>query len=111
MDAFSAGQVIGVRLPPSKTVKAQLALLEVAAEEIWEFRIRDTAPQLRVFGRFAEQDLFIALTHAGRDGLETDEDWRREKRRCTREWRRLFPSYNPHTGQTADDYLSNSFSP
>jgi hypothetical protein len=61
LDAYVAGKRIAVRLPPSKNVKADLALLDDPLDEIWEFRCTSAKPQIRVFGRFAEQDLFIAL--------------------------------------------------
>lgn len=108
LDAFSEGRMISVRLPPSKNVRAQLALLEPAGDEVWEFRIRNDRPQLRIFGHFAEKDLFVALTHAQRDAIITDEDWEKQKQRCRKEWNRFLSPFNPHTGQTADDYVSDA---
>jgi hypothetical protein len=54
LDAYVTGKRVAVRLPPSKNVKADLALLEAPLEEIWEFRCTSAKPQIRVFGRFAE---------------------------------------------------------
>lgn len=110
LDSFTEGLLWSVRIPPSTSVMAQIALLKDADEEVWELRIRDPKPGLRLFGRFSERDCFIALTWAERENLETDDDWLREKERCKREWRKFFPSFKPHTGSQADDYVSNSFS-
>ena len=110
LDGFTEGLSMSVRFPPSKAVAAQVALLENANEEVWELRIRDPKPGIRLFGRFSERNHFIALTWASRKDLETDDDWIREKERCKREWRRLFPSFPPHTGIEPNDYLSDSFS-
>lgn len=110
LDAFTEGLRMSVRLPPSKSVLAQIALLEDAEDEVWEIRVSDPRPGVRVFGRFSDRDCFIAMTWSEREKLITDDDWRREKERCKREWRKLFPSFNPHTGTKADDYVSNAFS-
>jgi hypothetical protein len=98
-----------VRLPPSKKVTAYLALLQDAKDEVWEFRCRDPNPQIRIFGRFAEKDLFIAFIKRNRPELSNDE-YQPVMEECKRHWRTLFPSYNPHHGSSADDYVSNCFS-
>jgi hypothetical protein len=106
LDNFVVGRLISVRLPPSKDVKARLALLEDAHEEVWEARCREPSPQVRIFGRFAERDLFIAFIKRNRDDVD---EFFAEKELTKRLWRTLFPSYNPHTGIKADDYVSHCF--
>jgi hypothetical protein len=109
-DAFISGQKISVRLPPSKNVTAQLAQLEEANDEVWEFRCREPSPQVRVFGRFAEKDLFISFIKRNRDEFESNNDFLPVMEECKRHWRTFFPSYNPYRGSTADDYVSNCVS-
>ncbi len=107
LDAFTTGLRINVRIPPSKNVRAHLALLEDAEEEVWEFRCRDPDPQIRIFGRFAEKDLFVAFLTRSKPEVVTDSDYLVAKEEGKRQWRTFFPSYSPHTGKSPDDYVSN----
>lgn len=108
VDAFISGSPFGVRMPPSRSVKARLALLDDPSHEVWEIRTRDPKPGVRIFGRFAEGDCFVALTWAFREEVNND-DWTREIERCKREWRTLFPTYNPLSGGDVDAYVTNAF--
>jgi hypothetical protein len=103
IDSFINNSRIKVRLPPSKSVKAQLALLEPPDEEIWEFRTEK--PAVRVFGRFAEFNIFIALNTELRENI--DDDFAREKEECKRLWRYFFQSYKPYHGTEISDYIDN----
>jgi hypothetical protein len=109
LDTFISGDIISVRLPPSKNVGAQLAQLENRFEEVWEFRSREPKPGLRVFGRFLKCNHFLATNYASRCDLKEDSDWLREKQVCKRRWRTFFPSYNPLSGVEVHDYVSNAF--
>lgn len=104
IDAFVDNRRILARYPPSKSTKAQLALLCPVTEQVWEFR-SPPKPGIRVFGRFADFDVFIATNVELRERI--DDDFRREKEICKRFWRTLFPSYKPLTGTKLSDYLSN----
>jgi hypothetical protein len=91
-----------------------LAQLKRPAEEVWEFRLRRPKPSIRVFGRFAARDFFVALTWTYRLDLgpQGSEVWDSEKQRCVAEWRRLFfgATYQPLTnGSYPDDYISNYY--
>ena len=109
VDTYISGDLMSVRMPPSKSVRAQLAQLEPASEEAWELRIRDPRPGVRLIGRFAEKDVLIALTVAFRDDLDTPAKWSAEIERCKREWRILFPTFPPLSGIEANDYISNIY--
>lgn len=109
IDTFISGSLMAVRMPPSKSAKAQIALLADRADEVWEFRIRDPRPGLRIFGRFSEKDTFIALTTAFREQIGADDDWVAEIERCKREWRTYFPTFPPHSGPDAYAYITNIF--
>lgn len=109
IDTFINGTLMSARMPPSKSVSAQLALLDPAGDEVWEVRSRDPKPGVRIFGRFAEKDHLIALTRAFREDLQSNDDWLRETERCKRQWKLFFPSYTPFTGSTVHDYGSNLF--
>jgi hypothetical protein len=105
LDGFVSNLRMVVRAPGSKSTKAQLAKLELYEEEVWAFRTQ--RPGVRVFGRFAEFDVFIALNIELRENI--DDDFKREKEECKREWRKFFPHYNPHRGERSSEYLSNFY--
>ncbi len=109
VDTFTSNALMSARLPPSKSVLAQLALLEPGVSEICEIRSRDPKPGVRRFGSFAARNHFVALTYAFRENLETDEDWIRETERYKLAWRTLFPTYHPFSGTSVDDYATNLF--
>ena len=110
IDTFIGGGWMSARMPPSKSVRAQIALLEPASDKVWEFRSRDPKPGVRIFGHFAEKDHFVALTVAFREQLDTEEDWRREIERCKRQWRTFFSSYKPMSGADVHEYATNLLS-
>lgn len=118
LDNFVEGRRISVRLPPSKKVDAYIALLDKADEEIWEIRVRDPRPGVRIFGRFACLNVFIGLLPVYREDLTDskaikpkeaeDKLWNQAKLRCRSEWEKLFPLVAPHTGKIPHDYISNN---
>lgn len=110
LDTFISGDLMSVRMPPSKSVSAQIALLEDAKDQVWEIRVHDPKPGVRIFGRFAEKDVFLALTIGFRENYKTNADWVPAIERCKRTWRTYFPTYTPLSGLQPDDYISKSFS-
>jgi hypothetical protein len=73
-------------------------------QEVWEFKVRGRAKQqLRSFGRFAQTDVFVALTGpVDRQHC----DYNAEIVRCQQEWGTLLPGRSPIHGSTIDDYIS-----
>jgi len=83
-------------------------------DEIWELRSRSHDPGLRVFGRFAAFDVFVALSWQKRSDLggPKSRSWRDAKVHCATDWKNLFPAYDPiHENAAADfrAYVSNYF--
>lgn len=78
--------------------------------EVWEFIDKVPPPSLRLFGRFATRNVFVATHVRERRWLlgYNSFRWRREQRRCVATWRQLFPTYDPHEGETIHEYLSNA---
>ncbi len=119
LDNFVAGRkVISVAKHPFKGGKtADLKRLEAPREEVWEWRSRHPKPGLRILGRFASKDIFIAFRYAERSGLgrarkvrgrmKESREWRDAKLRCKADWRNLFPAYNPFMASTLYGYVSN----
>jgi hypothetical protein len=87
--------------------------LEPVEDEVWELRSRDPEPQVRVFGRFALPDCFVATHAAFRDDLG-DLSWSRwegnnwpiEIQRCKSKWAVLLPSQIPFSGGSIHAYIT-----
>ena len=110
LEAYVSGDVLAVAKHPFKGGRdAYLKRLHQARDEVWEIRSRNPEPQIRIFGRFAAKDVFIAFTWAERPTLggPSSRAWRDAIVRCKTEWRRLFFAYDPFIGATYDDYISN----
>jgi hypothetical protein len=75
---------------------------------VWEIRIWDTKPQLRLFGRFAAKDVFVALIGpVGRFRI-TWQGFEQIKLQCISQWQQLFGTEEPVTkGDDIDAYISN----
>lgn len=113
IDGFIDGNAMRVRLPPSKSIQAALALLDPADAGVWEFRTRPDKQRnrsrygVRVFGIFAERDLFVAYSTVFKEDLLDTTEYTRELEFCRRQWRTHFYPYLPVVGATLDDYVSN----
>lgn len=108
IEAFILGRLIVVALKRDHK-HCRMARLDKPQEEVWEVRILDADPQLRIFGRFALRDVFVALVGPiDRGDLESDEDFEDVKMDCKRAWTDLFGiSYWPITGgSNIDVYIS-----
>jgi hypothetical protein len=115
LEGFARGDLVVGRMPPSKNVHTLIAQLEPVVENVWEFRVGEPRPGIRILGRFAEQDTFIATNLVNREDFldaatkrDNPRKWRDEVVRCKTIWTHLFPSYSPHTGNTIHDYISNA---
>jgi hypothetical protein len=84
--------------------------LKKPAHAVFEIRSRRPRPSIRVFGRFAQKDVFVALSAALRAPLagEGSRPWRDEIVRCHSLWRQLFPTYDPLTGDSLHDLISEN---
>jgi hypothetical protein len=110
LDAYVEGQVLPVAKHPFRDGRdAYFKRLHEARDEVWEIRSRHPDPQIRIFGRFAEKDVFIAFTWAERAELRGPKSraWRDAIVRCKTEWRRLFFAYDPFIGNDYNEYISN----
>jgi hypothetical protein len=112
-DMFVEGRLITMALddPYKKPKATYMARLGPPQDEVWEIRVLDPKPGIRLFGRFAEQDSLIVLTWARREELPGSKEWRDAREGCKAEWRRLFPTYNAITGNNVNEYVSNNAVP
>jgi hypothetical protein len=99
---------IFVRSAPRKKSSAFMSPLDPVSDEIWEIRVRDPKPGLRIFGSFVCQNVSVALTAASHECLSTKEDWNRAIQEYKGEWSRYFNSA-PFRGSYPHDYLTNAF--
>lgn len=113
LESFVTGRVISLELKPYTAREAYMARLDKPTDEVWDIRSRDPSPALRVFGRFAEQDIFIAFFWEIRKRLGDKQSpcWAPLIRRCKADWRKLFNPYPPHSGNTIHDYVSENAIP
>lgn len=115
LDAFTRHDEISVSEHPfEKPWDTHLARIHPVEKEVWDIRSLEP-PGTRCFGRFGGQNLFVALTWAYREDVESgddwcrDDDWGAEIRKFEKEWERLFKGIPLFRGDTLDDYLTNYF--
>lgn len=79
------------------------------ADWVWEIRSVADAPSLRVLGRFAMPDVFVALTIEERSELGewNSESWKRAKRTTIQRWNSCL-TIPPSEGTTENDFFSGA---
>lgn len=86
--------------------------LEPPPRDIWEIKITEPDPQLRLFCRFAEPDTLI-VTHAiNRNELGDDKGgrrWRGAMSDCENTWKQLFPNTPPWSGSKSGDFITENY--
>jgi hypothetical protein len=109
LDRFVSGAAITVALQAKAKTKVRDANLKrlYRENEVWEFRIRGSDPQQRVFGRFAEWNRFIALFSDNRPKL----DFEVASSRVYSDWERLLSRNPAKEGKKANDYVSEPVVP
>lgn len=117
LESLITAENITVCWEPRKARNEQIGRLCPVRDEVWDLRSQDPAPGLRVFFRFAEKNVFVALTCAPRSipvpwlprlPLLDSREWRRAIVECRNRWRNLFPAHEPISGSTADAYLTGA---
>lgn len=118
-DRFVEGQMVSLALHPFKKEKdAFLAILNPPEDRVFGFRVREPNPGLRVFGCFADPDVFVATNWERRDRLPSvtrgeldNEEWAKERQICLARWRQVAAAYQPHMGKTINDYITGNVIP
>ena len=115
LEMFVRGQVLSVSMTPYKHKKAYMGLLDPPERGFWDIRSRDPNPALRVFGHFADVNLFVALVWHPRSvevdgrpplGSAQDLSWEFAKLECEEAWRDLFPNHAPRIREKISDLIS-----
>lgn len=110
LDHFISGATLTVsREPYRKPKQTFLSRLDPGRDEVWVIRSRAPKPGIRVFGRFAQRDVFVALSWAWRSELDGpgSKDWRDAAVGCIAEWRRLLHPYEPLREGDLHDYATD----
>lgn len=109
-DNYIGGRILGLCLEPFKAKEAFMGLLDPESKGIFDIRSRDPEPGLRVFGGFAEIDIFVALAWRLRKemGSRADRDWRDARVTSSTLWTNLFGPYKPLTGGDIHDFISTN---
>jgi hypothetical protein len=118
LEAFVRGDPVSICLEPYVAGEAFLGRLAEPHEEVWDMRAREPNPALRLFGRFAAPDHFVAFDWRprskpwnGREPLNdrSDPGWEDEKEICKRQWTTLFPAHEPfHHLENASEYVTEN---
>ena len=115
LEMFVRGQVLSVSVTPYKHVRAYMGLLDPPEKGFWEIRSRDPNPSLRVFGHFADVNLFVALVWHPRSvevdgraplGGARELSWEFAKLECEEAWQDLFPNHRPRIREKVSDLIS-----
>jgi hypothetical protein len=87
-----------------------LFLLYPPSDAVWEIRSTGSDPSIRVFGLFADRDVYIAGSYAQREWLGgwQSREWRRIKRTARAVWRWLFPAYQPIVTTRISDVVTGA---
>lgn len=111
LDSCVQGGLISIAKSPFKAGTALLAQLDPPSDEVWEIRCRAPRPGIRVFGRFAERDTFIAFRWQFRNlmGGRYAHEWHWMIDDCQKDWSALFHPCPPHSGGSPSDYVSANF--
>jgi hypothetical protein len=114
-DRFVEGGIVSVALDPfEKRFDAFLAILYPPEERVFALRVRAPYPGIRVFGCFADTNIFVATNWERRDLLPNSEggsdpdtdEWKKERQICLARWRQVAQPYDPHEGNTIHDYIN-----
>ena len=117
LEAFVRGDPVSVCLRPYEAGAAFFGRLNRPDEEVWDVRLREPNPALRLFGRFAAPDHFVVFDWRPRSkpwngreplGDRNDPGWDAEKEKCTTQWAALFPQHAPVRGESVHDYVTNN---
>ncbi len=108
LERFVSGDVLRVSLGGRELATEDMKLLQ-DTYEVWEFKSK-AKKGIRVFGRFAGYDVFVATHWQGRRKLYAygSYQWATEINKCRTEWANIFQIHAPHTGDIIDAYLSDA---
>lgn len=117
-ERFVSGGMITVARRSRKAKNAYMSQLEKPFERAWDIRSTNPRPGIRVLGRFAGQNVFVALNWEFREllGEYGSDEWNFVINKCKANWRQLFHPYDPIgddqriSEENINDYISSKVS-
>lgn len=107
---FSSNEDITVGDDPrNKDIGAFMARTEPVQDGIFDIRSRDPRPAIRVFGGFAEKDVFVAVTWKWRKELDDDKKFGRAVLQALGAWNDILPDSKPLYKEDLNDLLGSKF--
>ena len=87
-----------------------LKRLEPPPNDVWEVKVTEPRPQVRLFGRFAEADTLILTKFHLRDSLKEkgSSQWGAAMTECDNLWSALFPRIPIYSKSTISDYVTRN---
>lgn len=108
-DRYVTGDTIPIGFDPyDKGDNSFMARIDPPEYGIWDIRSVAPSPAIRVFGAFAETDVFIALiTRLRKDlGGKGSREWALARECAIAKWDNLFPGHPRLLGGTISDFIS-----
>jgi hypothetical protein len=102
-DFIEMGEVTLALDPYNKRKTAIIAQVDSETSGMFDFRVTDPRPGLRVLGYFSEPDTFVALTYDYRENF--DDAWPEKIDECKAAWRALFGDCEPFKGES-NEYVT-----
>jgi len=101
LELFAEGQAIDPKY---------LFLLSPCREAVWEIRSVRPLPSIRVLGRFAKKDVFVATNMEMRENLGgwQSREWKNVKRQACAHWQQLFHTYQPMLSTNIHDLVTGA---
>lgn len=108
LERYVTGRLLRLSLEGRELADEEMKRL-TDAREIWEYKSPEK-PGIRVFGRFARKDVFIATHWQWRRqlGAYGSRAWQHEMKMCERAWNQVLPTVSVHEGRTIHDYASDA---
>lgn len=87
-----------------------LKRLDPPPPDVWEIRVTDPTPQIRILGRFADLDtLIVSNMHSrGHLGERGSKAWTEALKLVVEDWETLFPDHGPLGGEKISDFVSEN---
>lgn len=119
LENFILGHEITLCLTPRAHKSAYMGLLEPCNKGTWDIRSRDPSPGIRVFGSFADKDVFVALHWMPRSRQisgfskkplkDNETQWQLSMMESENRWKIALPNLSPLIGVDASDYVSEKY--
>lgn len=121
LESFVVGHELSLSFTPFRHQSAYMGVLDPEREGVWEIRSTDPNPGMRVFGCFADKDVFVALGWSLRS--LSDPRWPSKsplRKRDSMEyqyaqievlerWKTTMLGFAPLTGNDPSEYLSEKY--